>query len=226
MEGFRVYLTRVFDECILITINSLFIVSFISTFIGAVTLLQTAENVSTSFTPAYVVATIVRDMTILELAPTLTAVIFAGKIGSSIAGNLGTMKITEQIDALDTMGINSVSYLVLPKVIASVFTFPMIVVICMFLSISGGYIAGVSSGVITTEEYVKGLRFELNDASIVLALVKGLIFPLLIVLVSSYQGFMTRGGALEVGRSSTVAVTKCCVAIVTADLALAQLFVS
>lgn len=222
-ERFRVYVKLVIDEAILIGIDSVFIVVIVSTFIGAVTAVQTAFNLVSPFVPLYIIGTIVRDMTILELAPTITSIVLAGKVGSNIAGGLGTMRITEQIDALEVMGINSASYLILPKIIAAILTFPLLVIIAAFLSIYGGYIAGTFTGVLTEKEYIYGIRYEFQPYNVNFAVVKSLAFAFLISSISSYQGYYTKGGALEVGQSSTQAVTNSCIAILCADYLLAQL---
>jgi phospholipid/cholesterol/gamma-HCH transport system permease protein len=219
----RIYLQAILDECIYIGISSVFIVVIVSSFIGAVTAIQTAYNLVSPLVPKYVIGLLVRDTTLLELAPTIISIILAGKVGSNIAGNLGTMRITEQIDALEVMGINSVSYLVFPKVIAALLTFPLLVIMAGFLSILGGYLAGVLTGVITEYEYVKGLREKFVPYNITFALVKTVVFSFLITTIYSFKGYYTRGGALEVGLSSTQAVTNSCIAILVADYALAEL---
>lgn len=222
-EKFRTYIRLIIDEAILIGIDSVFIVVIVSTFIGAVTAVQTAYNLVSPFIPLYIIGTIVRDMTILELAPTITSIVLAGKVGSNIAGGLGTMRITEQIDALEVMGINSASYLVLPKIVAAVITFPLLVIIAAFLSIYGGYVAGVLTGALTEKEYIYGIRYQFLGYNVTFAIIKALVFAFLISSISSYQGYYTRGGALEVGQSSTQAVTNSCIAILCADYLLAQL---
>jgi phospholipid/cholesterol/gamma-HCH transport system permease protein len=222
-EKFSVYAKLVIDECVLIGIDSIFIVVIVSTFIGAVTAVQTAYNLVSPLIPTYVIGLIVRDMTVLELAPTITCVVLAGKVGSNIAGGLGTMRITEQIDALEVMGINSASYLVLPKIIAAVIVFPMLVVLAGFLSIYGGFLSGTLTGVITENEYIYGIRADFNEYNVTFALIKSIVFAFLISSISSFQGFYTRGGALEVGQSSTNAVTNSCIAVLLADYLLAQL---
>ncbi|MCR6640788.1 MAG: ABC transporter permease [Sporocytophaga sp.] len=222
-ERFNVYVKRIVDEAILIGIDSVFIVVIVSTFIGAVTAVQTAYNLVSPLIPLYIIGTIVRDMTVLELAPTITCVVLAGKVGSNIAGGLGTMRITEQVDALEVMGINSASYLILPKIIAAILTFPLLVIMAAFLSIYGGYLAGVLTGVITEKEYIYGIRYQFSGYNITFAIIKSLVFAFLISSISSYQGFFTKGGALEVGQSSTEAVTNSCIAVLCADYLLAQL---
>jgi phospholipid/cholesterol/gamma-HCH transport system permease protein len=222
-ERFGIYLKLIIEESILLGIDSILIVVIVSSFIGAVTAVQTASNLVSPFVPLYIIGTIVRDMTILELAPTFTCVVLAGKVGSSIAGGLGTMKITEQVDALEVMGINSASYLILPKIIAALITFPLLVIIAAFLSMYGGYLAATLTGVMTEKEYIYGIRFNFKGSNLSFAIVKSIAFAFLISSISSYQGYYTRGGALEVGKSSTNAVTYSCIAVLLADFLLAKL---
>jgi phospholipid/cholesterol/gamma-HCH transport system permease protein len=223
-EKIKVYWRRFMEECVSIGVGSVFIVAIVSTFIGAVSCIQTAYNLVSPLIPVSTVALIVRDMEILELAPTITCIVLAGKVGSNIAGELGTMRITEQVDALEVMGINSASYLVLPKVLAAMFTFPMLVIMAAFLGILGGYMAGTITGVITPRDYIYGIRDSFVPYNIFFMCVKPFVFGFLISTISSYQGFFTQGGALEVGQSSTQAVTNSCIAILVADYLLAQLF--
>lgn len=225
-ERFSVYIQLVIDECVSIGISSVFIVSIVSTFIGAVSAVQTAYNLISPLIPNYVIGQVVRDMTILELAPTVTCIVLAGKVGSNIAGELGTMRITEQIDALEVMGINSISYLVLPKVLAALITIPMLVALAGFLSITGGYLAGTLTGIMTEQEYIKGIRADFMPFNVSFALIKSFAFAFLIASISAFKGYYTRGGALEVGQSSTQAVTNATIAVLCADFVLAQLFLS
>jgi phospholipid/cholesterol/gamma-HCH transport system permease protein len=198
-------------------------VAIVSTFMGAVTAVQTAYNLVSPLIEDYIIGTLVRDMTVQELAPTVIAIVFAGKVGSSISSGLGTMRITEQIDALEVMGINSASYLVLPKIIAALIMYPLLVILAMFLSIYGGYIAGTLTNIITEQEYIYGIRLDFNPYTIKFAMVKSVAFAFLISSISAYKGFFTKGGALEVGIASTSAVTNSCIAILLADYLLAQL---
>ncbi len=222
-ESFRILFNRTIDEAILIGINSIFIVAIVSTFIGAVTCVQIAYNLTNALIPRSTIGFMVREMTILELAPTITSIVLAGKVGSNIAGGLGTMKITDQVDALEVMGINSASYLVLPKIIASLIMFPLLVIVAMTLSIAGGYIAGTLANALTAQEYIEGIRDEFVPYNIVFSLIKSVVFAFLIAAISSYEGYYTKGGALEVGASSTNAVTKSIIAVLIADFVLAQL---
>lgn len=195
----------------------------VSTFMGAVTTIQTAANLISPFVPRFVIAQVVREMTVLELAPTIMAIIYAGKVGSSMSGGLGTMRITEQIDALEVMGINSSSYLVLPKIIASIMMYPLLVIVSAVCAIIGGYIVGNLTGSLTSTEYIYGIRYGFNQYFITFALIKSFVFAFLISSISSYKGYYTQGGALEVGIASTSAVTTSIMAVLLADYFLAYL---
>lgn len=224
-EEFKTYYKLVMEECVLIGIGSIFLVVLVSTFMGAVTTVQTAYNMVSPLIPDYVIAQVVREMTVLELAPTVIAIIYAGKVGSSMASGLGTMRITEQIDALEVMGINSISYLVLPKIVASMMMYPLLVIVAGVCSLAGGYLVGTLGNYITANDYVYGIRFVFQDFSVFFALIKSIVFAFLVSSISSYKGFYTRGGALEVGVASTQAVTSSVIAILIADYLLAQLLV-
>jgi phospholipid/cholesterol/gamma-HCH transport system permease protein len=222
-ESFKTYYKLVLDECVTIGIGSLFLVMLVSTFIGAVVTVQTAFNMVSPFIPRYVIAQVVREMTLLELAPTIIAIIYAGKTGSSMAGGIGSMRITEQIDALEVMGINSISYLVLPKIIASILMFPLLVIVAGVCSLMGGYIVGLFTGIISPNDWVAGLRSFFNPFIITFALIKAYVFAFLVASISSFKGYYTTGGATELGISSTQAVTSSIIAILLADYFLAQL---
>ncbi len=222
-ESFNTYVRLTIDECIKVGIDSIFIVVIISTFIGAVTAVQTAYNLVSPLIPTYVISLVVRDMTLLELAPTITAIVFAGKVGSNIAGELGTMRISEQIDALEVMGINSSSFLVLPKIVACLLMYPLLVILAGFLALFGGYMAATLTGEMTPDEYIFGIRADFLEYNVIFALIKSVVFAFLIASISAFTGYYTQGGALEVGRASTKAVTSSCIAILSADYLLAQL---
>jgi phospholipid/cholesterol/gamma-HCH transport system permease protein len=225
-ESFKTYYKLVLEECVSIGIGSLFLVALVATFMGAVTTVQTAFNMVSPLIPKFVISQVVREMTVLELAPTIIAVIFAGKVGSSMAGGIGTMRITEQIDALEVMGINSVSYLVLPKVIASILMYPLLVIVAGVCALLGGYVVGVATEVITPNDYVYGIRYNFNYFTITFALIKSVVFAFLVSSISSYQGYYTQGGALEVGVATTKAVTTSVIAVLLSDYLLAQLLLS
>ena len=222
-ESFKTYYRLTIEECVLIGVNSLGLVALVATFIGAVTTVQTAYNLVSPLIPRYMIANVVREMTVLELAPTIMAIIYAGKVGSSMAGGLGTMRITEQIDALEVMGINSASYLVLPKIIASFLMYPLLVIFAGACALFGGYLVGTLAGMITPTDYVYGLRFYFDPYSITFALIKSFVFAFLISSISSFKGYYTQGGALEVGIATTAAVTASIIAVLISDYALAQL---
>lgn len=222
-ETFGTYFKLIIDECIKVGFNSIFIVSIVSVFMGAVTTVQTAYNLISPLIADPIVALVVRDMTLLELAPTITAIVYAGKVGSNIAGELGTMRITEQIDALEVMGINSASYLVLPKVAASVLMFPVLVIMAGFISIYGGYVTSLITGVISGNDFILGIQMDFNPFQVTFAMVKAIVFGFIVAAISAFKGFYTSGGALEVGQSSTNAVTSSCIGILVADYLLAYL---
>jgi phospholipid/cholesterol/gamma-HCH transport system permease protein len=214
---------RTLEEAVLIGTDSVFIVALVATFIGAVTCVQIAYNLVNPLIPQSMVGYMVREMTVLELAPTITSIVLAGKVGSSIAGVLGTMRITDQISAIDAMGINSASYLVLPRVLAALFVFPLLVILAMNLSILGGYIASQAAGIMPGADYIEGIRFEFKPYTILFALIKSIVFAFLVTATSAYKGYSVRGGALEVGAAGTSAVTNSIIAILLADYALAAI---
>ncbi|TAF44685.1 MAG: ABC transporter permease [Sphingobacteriales bacterium] len=222
-EKLSIYKDEIFREMVEIGLGSLGIISIISVFIGAVTTVQTAFQLVSDLIPKSVIGGITRDSTILELSPTICSLVLAGKIGSSIASQIGTMRVTEQIDALEIMGINAPGYLILPKVAAGVMMIPMLVIISIFLSITGGYLAGTASGAVTSVEFIQGLTTNFNPFTVTIAMVKAVVFAIIITTVSAYQGFYTNGGALEVGQASTKAVVISCIAILAADYIIAQL---
>ena len=220
-ERARVIWNRFIEESILIGVNSIFVVGLVATFIGAVTCVQIAYNLTNPLIPKSTIGYMVREMSVLEMAPTITSIVLAGKVGSSIAGGLGTMRITEQISALEVMGINSTSYLVLPRVLASLFMFPLLVILAMALAILGGYLAGTLTGSITAQDYIEGIRSNFVPYNIVFALIKSVVFAFIISGISAFKGYYTEGGALEVGNASTDAVTNSIIAILIADFVLA-----
>ncbi len=225
-DKFKVVWKRVIEEMEAIGVGSIPIVAILSIFMGAVTLLQMAYNFSTPLVPDYTEGLATRDTMILEFAPTIISLILAGKVGSSIAGNLGTMKVTEQIDALEIMGVNPQSYLIMPKMVAALFVFPFVVVISIFLGTLGGYLASLLTGVVSVEKYIYGIRYDFEPFYVTYALIKAEFFALIITSVSSYQGFITSGGAKEVGDSGTRAVVYSCIIILLFDLILTQLLLT
>jgi phospholipid/cholesterol/gamma-HCH transport system permease protein len=225
-EKFSIYWKQLVRELDNFGYGSLGIVALTSVFMGAVITIQTVYNLVNPLVPISAVGVVARDSIILEFSPTMMSLVLAGKIGSSIASEIGTMRVTEQIDALEIMGINSSAYLVLPKVIAALLIFPFVVVISMFLGIFGGWIAGTLAGVISSSEYIKGIQDSFVPFNIVFALIKTLTFAFLITTVSSYHGYYTDGGAREVGASSTSAVVYSSILILVFDYILTQLILT
>lgn len=223
MESAKVYVRNTIQECHAIGYGSLLVAVLLSFFLGAVMLLQTAYNLASPLVPPYVLAVVVRDASVTELAPTLIGFMLAGKIGSNITGTLGTMRITEQIDALEIMGINSISYLVLPKVIASLLMFPMLVVISIAMCLVGGYVATFMSEVMTIPEYILGVQSDFIPFNLTFALTKAALFSFIISTITSYKGYYVHGGSFEVGRASTSAITTSYVFILIGDYLLAEI---
>lgn len=222
-EKFGIYRENTFKEMISLGIGSMGIVAIISLFMGAVITIQTASNIDSPWIPSYTVGFTTRQSVILEFSPTIIALILAGKIGSNIASEIGTMRVTEQIDALEIMGINSASYLTLPKIIAALFINPFIIIYSMFLGMFGGWIVAVSTGIVTSNQYIYGLQYDFKPFDITYALIKTVVFAFVITSIPAYHGYYTRGGALEVGRSSTRAVVYSSIAILVVNYLLTQL---
>lgn len=225
-EKVSVYARQTLKEITIIGWSSLGIVTLISLFLGAVICIQSAYNLANPFVPITAVAVVTRDSIILEFSCTIVCLVLAGKIGSNIASQLGTMRVTEQIDALEIMGINSSGYLVLPKIVAGIIIIPFVVLISMFLGIVGGWIGGATAGVITTGEYMLGIMEDFKVFNVTFALMKTVSFAFAITSVSSYHGYFTEGGALEVGRSSTKAVVYSCTLILFLDYIITQIVLS
>ena len=209
-----------------IGINSLPIIIIISMFMGAALTIQTAYNIDSPVIPLYAVGLATRDSIILEFSPTIIGLILAGKVGSSIASELGTMRVTEQIDALEIMGINSASFLVLPKVVAAVIINPVLIIISMVLGIFGGWLFGTLGGAVTTTEFVYGLQYAFQPFYVGYALAKTLAFAFLITSISGYFGYYTEGGALAVGSSSTRAVVYSSIFLLVANYLLTQMILT
>lgn len=223
-ENGKVYWREFMHQCNDIGIGSLGIVTIISIFMGAVSALQTSYQLSSPLLSKTIIAQIVRDTVILEFSPTLVCIVLAGVVGSKIASELGNMRVSEQIDALEIMGINSKTYLVLPKIVAALITIPMLVIISMALGIYGGRLAGTMSGILSAETYDRGLMLKFVPYNIFFAMVKTYAFAFVISSVPAYFGYNVKGGALEIGRSSTTAVVASCVTILFLDYILAAIF--
>jgi phospholipid/cholesterol/gamma-HCH transport system permease protein len=216
-EKRRVYLPKIMHEINELGISSIGFVAFISIFVGAVVTLQVAYNMENPLLPSYLIGLASRDSIILEFSPTMISLVLAGKIGSHIASSLGTMRVTEQIDALEVMGINSASLLVLPKIIATILINPFLIIMSIFLGIIGGWLAGNMTGLCPTEEFLVGLQYEFIPFNIAYALIKTVIFAFIITTVCAFFGYNTKGGALEVGQSSTKGVVYTSILIIISN---------
>jgi phospholipid/cholesterol/gamma-HCH transport system permease protein len=215
----------IFKEIDDLVINSLGIVAFISFFVGGVVAIQTALNVDNPLIPKYLIGFATRQSIILEFAPTFISIIMAGKMGSFITSSIGSMRVTEQIDALEVMGINSLNYLVFPKIIALMF-YPFVIAIAMFLGILGGWVAGVYGGFSTHEAFMEGLQIDFIPFHIIYAFIKTFVFAFILATVPSWQGFYMKGGALEVGKASTNSFVWTSVLIILSNYIITTLLLS
>lgn len=222
-ENAKVYWKEFMQQCNDIGIGSIGIVSIVSIFMGAVSAVQTAYQLTSPIIPKSTIAQIVRDTVILEFSPTLVCIVLAGVVGSKIASELGNMRVSEQIDALEIMGINTKTYLILPKISAALIMIPLLVVISMVLGILGGRLAGNSSGILSYDTFDRGLMENFNTFNVWFALIKAYTFAFIISSIPAYYGYHVTGGALEIGRSSTKAVVVSCIMILLSDYALAAL---
>lgn len=202
--------------------NSLGIIIFISFFIGGVVTIQTALNLTSPFLPKSLIGFATRQSVILEFAPTFTSIIMVGKVGSYITSSIGTMRVTEQIDALEVMGVNALNYLVFPKIIAMLF-YPFAVAIAMYVGILGGWVAAVFGGFAPSGEFIQGLQEEFIPFHVTYAFIKSLVFAFVIATVPSFHGFYMKGGALEVGKASTTSFVWTSVVIIILNYVLTQL---
>ncbi|MCC6182571.1 MAG: ABC transporter permease [Bacteroidia bacterium] len=223
-EKLSVYTKQILYEIDKIGISSLPIIAIISFFMGGVITIQSAFGFTSPLVPLYAVGFTVRESMLSEFCPTIVSLILAGKIGSNIASEIGSMRITEQIDALEIMGINSAGYLILPKIVAGVVILPFLIAISMFLGIVGGYIMGLAVGAVTSYEYIFGIQAFFEPWKLYYSFTKVITFAFLITSISSYFGFYTEGGALEVGKSSTSAVVYSSILILIFNFLITQLF--
>ena len=224
-EKFKVFWKQLLLEIEKVGINSIGIVLFISFFVGGVVSIQTAINMSSPLLPKYLVGLASRDSLILEFSPTMISLILAGKVGSSIASELGSMRVSEQLDALEIMGVNSASFLILPKIIATIFFFPFLVIISMGIGMIGAWIGGLSVDV-TTADFLSGLKYEFNPFYVTYSLIKTVFFAFIIASVSSYFGYFTKGGSIAVGKSSTKAVVSSSILILVFNFILTNLLLA
>ncbi len=219
----RMFFKTFFQQCVDIGIGSLPIVVIISLFLGAVTTVQTAYQLISPLVPKSTIAQIVRDSMILELSPTVLSIVLAGVVGSKIASELGNMRVGEQIDAVEVMGINAAGYLVLPKILASLLVMPMLAALSMVLGIYGGQVAGAASGALSKADYHIGLLQSFEPYNVFFAFAKVYTFSFIISSISCYFGYNVKGGAVEIGKASTSAVITSCILILFADYGLAAI---
>jgi phospholipid/cholesterol/gamma-HCH transport system permease protein len=206
-------------------IESLGIVAFISFFVGGVVSIQTALNLTNPLIPKYLIGFATRQSIILEFAPTFISIIMAGKMGSFITSSIGTMRVTEQIDALEVMGVNSLNYLVFPKIIA-LLLYPFVIGLSMFLGVVGGYLAAVYGGFASSTEFITGLQDDFIPFHITYAFIKTMAFAIILATIPSFHGFYMKGGALEVGKASTVSFVWTSVVIILVNYIITQLLLS
>ncbi|MBK7339368.1 MAG: ABC transporter permease [Saprospiraceae bacterium] len=222
-ENWSMYWKETMRQMNSIGIGSLVIVAIISIFIGAVTAVQFSYQMAGSLIPRYYIGYIVRDMTIIELAPTFSCMVLAGKVGSSLASEIGGMRQKEHIDAMEIMGVNTTAYLIQPKIIAALVVIPMLVCIGAFISIVGGYLASVPTGIFTHGEYVQGLRSFFIPYNVTMMFVKAFTFSFILTTVSCYQGYYVKGGSIELGNASTQAVVYSNILILLSDYVIAMM---
>lgn len=222
----RMFLRQLSKEFEKQGIQSLPIVIIISLFIGAIMTIQTKLNTSNPLLPTYSTGLVTRDTLLLEFSSTILCLILAGKVGSNIASEIGSMRITEQIDALEIMGVNSANYLILPKITAFVLMMPVLVIISMTVGLIGGYCVGLFSDVITVADYLLGIQYAFIPFYVWYSLIKSLVFAFIITSVASYYGYYAYGGALEVGKASTNAVVHSSVLILFFNLLLTNLMLN
>lgn len=208
-----------------LVISSLGIVAFISFFVGGVITIQTALNITNPLIPKYLVGFATRQSVILEFAPTFISIIMAGKVGSFITSSIGTMRVTEQIDALEVMGVNSINYLVFPKTVAMML-YPFVISIAMFLGIIGGMAACVYGGFSTLEDYIRGVQIDFIPYHMAYAFIKTIVFAFILATIPSFHGYYMKGGALEVGKASTDAFVWTSVVIILLNYILTQMLLS
>ncbi len=225
-ERYSMYWKETLRQMNSIGIGSVVIVGIISIFIGAVTAVQFAYQMGDSLIPRYYVGYIVRDMTIIELAPTFSCMLLAGKVGSNLAAELGGMRQKEHIDAMEIMGVNTASYLLQPKVIAALIVIPMLVCIGAFISIIGGYLAVVPTNWFSHAEYIRGLRSFFVPYNVWMMFVKAIVFAFILTTVPCYQGYFVKGGSIELGDASTRAVVYSNILILLSDYIIAMLMTS
>jgi phospholipid/cholesterol/gamma-HCH transport system permease protein len=219
----KLFWDSTFREMVTLGLDSLPIVAIISVFIGAVATIQTASNIDSGLIPLSTIGFATRESMLLEFSPTIIALILVGKVGSSISSELGTMRVSEQIDAMEIMGLNPANFLVLPKVIGLMIINPFIISLSIFLGVVGGYLATVSTGVITVSEYESGITLDFYPFDYVYAMIKTVVFAFIITSVPAYFGYFVEGGSVKVGKASTIAVVYSSIVILILNYIITQL---
>jgi putative membrane protein len=219
----KVFWKRTAFEISKLGVDSIPLVIIISLFIGSVITIQMELNTSSPLIPAYSVGLATRDIVLLEFSNSILCLILAGKVGSNIASEIGTMRVTEQIDALEIMGVNSANFLVLPKVVAFIFFMPVLVAFCIFTSMLGGFLVAMFTDIIPVSRYIYGIQAMFTEWYVWYGFIKSLFFAYVIASVSSYFGYYVKGGALEVGKASTNAVVSSSILILLLDVILTKL---
>lgn len=222
-EKWKVFLKQLIFEIYKLGVDSIPLVIIISLFIGAVICIQMTINIVSPLIPAYSTGLATREILILEFSSTMMCLILAGKVGSSIASEIGTMRVTEQIDAIEIMGINSASHIVLPKVIGFVLFVPVLCVLSMFVGLFGGYLIARFTTMLTVENYIYGIQSFFNEWYVWYSLIKTVFFAFIITTVAAFYGYYVKGGSLEVGQASTKAVVSSSIFILLADVILTEL---
>jgi len=220
-EKWRMYYRETVRQMNDIGVGSVVIIVIISVFIGAVTAVQFSYQIEGNLIPMWYIGYIVRDSTIIELAPTISCLVLAGKVGSNMAAEIGGMRQKEHIDAMEIMGVNTASFLIMPKIVAALIVIPMLVAVAAFLSVIGGYAAVVPTGTLTDTEYVQGVRAFFDSHNVFMMFVKSVVFAFLLTSVSCFQGYFVKSGSIELGKASTNAVVFSDILILLADYVIA-----
>ena len=225
-ENWTMYWKELLRQMDSIGIGSIVIVVIISIFMGAVAAVQFAYQLDSALVPRYYIGYIVRDLAIIESAPTITCLVLAGKVGSNIAAEIGGMRQKEHIDAMEIMGVNTANYLITPKLLAAVIVIPVLVTFSAFVAIVGGYLAVVPTGELSDAEYIRGVRSFFNEYNVFIMYVKSVVFAFILTGVACYQGYYVRGGSIELGIASTNAVVFADILILLSDFLIAVLLTS
>lgn len=216
-EKMMMYWKESFRQMVSIGVGSFIIITMMAFFIGAVLAMQFAYQLADSFVPIWWIGYVVRDSMLLEMAPTLSCLLLAGKVGSNMASELGTMRISEQIDAMEIMGVNTAAYLIGPKILAAILVVPMLSISAVLFGITGGYFAGVFTNIYSIDEYVRGLQDNFIPYNVWVMYLKSLVFSFIITSIACFHGYNVKGGALEIGAASTRAVVYGSIVLIIAD---------